>query len=77
VRVVVDTGVFSASLSRLRRPNLEAVVALMAGNRIFLAAVTVAELRYGDLVAQWGRPRHDRLEGSIRQRRSFLSPTPC
>ncbi|HUP84458.1 MAG TPA: PIN domain-containing protein [Acidimicrobiales bacterium] len=65
MRVVVDTGVFSAALSRRRRVRLEAYVALMTGNQIFLAAVTVSELRYGALVAGWGEPRRTRLEESI------------
>lgn len=38
----------------------------MAGHQIFLAAVTVSELRYGALVAGWGEARRDRLEQSIR-----------
>ena len=38
---------------------------LMAGHQVFLAAVTVSELRYGALVAQWGEPRRQRLEVSI------------
>jgi predicted nucleic acid-binding protein len=66
VRVLVDTGVFSASLSRRRRPQLQTQVELMAGNQIFLAAVTVAELRYGALVANWQANRRTRLEESIR-----------
>jgi predicted nucleic acid-binding protein len=37
----------------------------MAGNQLFLAAVSVAELRYGALVAGWGDPRRARLEDSI------------
>jgi len=37
----------------------------MAGHQIFLAAVTVAELRYGALVADWGDQRRQRLEQSI------------
>jgi tRNA(fMet)-specific endonuclease VapC len=37
----------------------------MAGNQLFLAAVTVAELRYGALVAGWGDQRRQRLEQSI------------
>jgi len=37
----------------------------MAGNQIFLAAVSVSELRYGALVAQWGPSRRQRLEHSI------------
>ncbi len=37
----------------------------MAGNQVFLAAVTVSELRYGALVAGWGVARRERLEESI------------
>jgi predicted nucleic acid-binding protein len=66
VRIVVDTGVFSASLSRRRRPALAAQVGLMTANQLFLAAVTVSELRYGALVAEWGESRRGRLEDSIR-----------
>jgi predicted nucleic acid-binding protein len=65
VKVVGDTGVFSASISRRRRARLETQVALMAGHQIFLTAVTVAGLRYGALVAGWGEQRRPRLEQSI------------
>jgi len=65
VRLVVDTGVFSAALSRRRRSAVERQIEHLAGNQIFLAAQTVAELRYGALVAEWGRPRRERLEASI------------
>ena len=51
MRVVVDTGVFSASLSRRRRAQFETHVQRMAAQQVFLAAVTVSELRYGALVA--------------------------
>jgi hypothetical protein len=62
---LVDTGVFSPSISRRRRARLEPQVGLMAGHQVFLAAVTVAELRYGALVAGWGDQRRQRLEQSI------------
>jgi predicted nucleic acid-binding protein len=65
VRIIVDTGVFSASLSRRRRPRFETQLGLMAGHQIFLAAVTVSELRYGALVAGWGETRRKRLEESL------------
>lgn len=65
MRILVDTGVFSASISRRRRARFEPQVGLMAGHQIFLAAVTVAELRYGALVAGWGDQRRQRLELSI------------
>lgn len=66
MRILVDTGIFSASISLRRRPRFDAQVQLMAGNQIFLAAVTVSELRYGALVAGWGVPRRDRLEERIK-----------
>ncbi len=65
MRVLVDTGVLSASLSRRRRVGFERKVALMSGHQIFLAAVTVAELRYGALVAGWGDTRRRHLEEAI------------
>lgn len=37
----------------------------MAGHQLILAAVTVAELRYGGLFAGWGDQRRQRLEESI------------
>jgi predicted nucleic acid-binding protein len=43
----------------------EPQVARLPGNQIFLAAVTVAELRYGALVAEWGAPRRQRVEQAI------------
>jgi predicted nucleic acid-binding protein len=64
VRLVVDTGVFSAARSRRRRPSFEVHVASLSGNQLFLAAATVAELRYGALIAEWGSPRRDRLEAA-------------
>jgi predicted nucleic acid-binding protein len=65
LRLVVDTGVFSAAISRRRRDRLESQMALLAGNQLFLASVTVAELRYGALVAEWGEPRRQQLEEAI------------
>jgi predicted nucleic acid-binding protein len=65
VRILVDTGVFSASISRRRRARFERQVGLMAVNQIFLADVTVAELRYGALVAGWEEQRRQRLEQAI------------
>jgi len=61
VRIVVDTGVFSASISRRRRQRFETQIALMAGNQIFLAATTVSELRYVRFACRRvGHPLHDR-----------------
>ena len=65
MRIVVDTGIFSASISRRRRQRFETEIALMAGNQIFLAATTVSELLYGALVAEWSEVRRERLEEAI------------
>lgn len=65
MRIVVDTGVFSASLSSRRRARFQPLIGLMAGHQLFLAAATVSELRYGALVAGWGEQRRQRLEESI------------
>lgn len=65
MRILVDTGVFSASISRRRRARFEPQVRLMTGQQIFLAAVTVAEIRYGALVARLGDQRRQRLQQSI------------
>ena len=65
MRLLVDTGVFSAALSRKRRPEFEPLVAQLPGNQLNLAAQTVAELRYGALLAGWGSARADRLEQAI------------
>ena len=64
MKLLVDTGVFSAALSRRRRPEFEPLVAPLPGNQLNLAAQSVAELRYGVLVAGWGGARSDRLECS-------------
>jgi predicted nucleic acid-binding protein len=65
VRLLVDTGVFSAALSRRRRDEFVHQVSYLAGNQLFLAVATVAELRYGALVAQWGPSRRSQLERAI------------
>jgi predicted nucleic acid-binding protein len=65
VKLVVDTGVFSAALSRRRRPSFERHVNTLAGHQLFLSVVTVAELRFGAMVAEWGQPRRAQLEVAI------------
>jgi predicted nucleic acid-binding protein len=65
VRLLVDTGVFSAAISRRRRVAIDAKVRLLSGQQLFLAAQSVAELRFGALVAEWGPPRRAMLEGAI------------
>jgi hypothetical protein len=37
--ILLDTGVFSASISRRRRARLQTQVGLMAGRQVFLAAI--------------------------------------
>ena len=65
MRLVVDTGVFSAALSRRRRQAFEPHIEALRNNQLFLSVVTVAELRYGAIVAEWGDPRRARVEGAI------------
>ena len=65
MKVVVDTGVFSAALSRRRRPSFERHVNSLAGHQLFLSVITVAELRFGAIVAEWGQPRRSQLEVAI------------
>lgn len=52
MRIVVDTGVFSAALSKRRRARLEPHVQLMAGHQVFIAAVTVSERLRGPVREQ-------------------------
>lgn len=56
MKLVVDTGVFSASLSSRRQATTTRYLAKLSGNQLFLASVSVAELRFGALVAGWGSP---------------------
>jgi len=65
VKVVVDTGVFSASLDPSRRLALASHVRHLNGNQLFLAAATVAELRFGALLAEWGERRRQLLEARM------------
>lgn len=65
MKLLVDTGVFSAALSRKRRPQFEPLVARLPGNQLNLAPQTVAELRYGVLLAGWSGARTGRLERAI------------
>ncbi|MDJ0771317.1 MAG: PIN domain-containing protein [Ilumatobacter sp.] len=65
MRLVVDTGVFSASLVPKRAIRLASHVKHLSGNQLFLAAATVAELRFGALLAGWGDKRRDQLESRI------------
>ena len=61
----MDTNVFTASLRGTRSP-LEALYAKhTAGRRIVVAPQTVAEARYGALVAGWGQRRLRELAHSM------------
>lgn len=63
--LVVDTGVVSALLGTQVRPHLAPAVAKAAGQRFLLAPQTVAELRFGALVAGWAGRRQSNLEAKI------------
>lgn len=65
MRLVVDTGVFSAGLRSQPPAGYGPVLTKMVGQQIFLAVHTVAELRFGALAAEWGEARRGRLEGAI------------
>lgn len=62
VVVVVDTNVFGASLTRRNAPLVDLYASHLVGRVIVLAARTVAELRYGALLAKWGPSRRAALE---------------
>jgi len=60
--LVVDTGVFSASLSP-RRDHVEELYADdLAGKRLFISFQTSAEIRYGALKARWQTKRLELME---------------
>ncbi len=60
--VVVDTNVFGAPLTR-RQENLASLYARhLVGRLLIVASQTVAELRFGALLAQWGPARRADLE---------------
>jgi predicted nucleic acid-binding protein len=65
VRLLVDTGVFSASLSHRHSPSLDRHVTAPLGNQLFIASATVAELGYGAIIAEWGAPQRERIETAI------------
>ena len=63
--VVVDTGVFSAPLSRRNSSIAHLYDRHLSGQLLVLAAQTVAEVRYGALAAGWGESRLAELERRI------------
>ncbi len=65
MRLLVDTGIFSASLSRRNSPLLDRHVTALLGNQLFIPSATIAELRYGAIIAEWGASRRKRRETAI------------
>jgi len=65
--VVVDTNVFTASLRGSRSPLEAAYAKHTAGRRIVVTPQTLAEARYGALVAGWGPRRLESLARAIRE----------
>src|SRR4030095_7464145 len=55
--VVVDTGVFAADLLPTKRALASSYQPFLAGRRVFISFITVAELRYGARRAGWGDSR--------------------
>jgi predicted nucleic acid-binding protein len=63
--VVIDTAVFGARLSPARASVAEEYTPLVAGRAAYVSFVTVAELRFGARLANWGQPRLRRLENLL------------
>src|SRR5205823_9739902 len=63
--VVVDTGVFGAEILRRSSPLASLYGPILAGRAVFLSFQTVAELRFGALLAGWGTTRLRRLDAKI------------
>ncbi len=55
----------SLDTAQFTSPRYNQRLQLLGNNQVFLAAATVAEPRYGSLVAGWGVSRCSRLEASI------------
>jgi predicted nucleic acid-binding protein len=62
--VAVDTGVYS-SLLRPGHPLAIRYARYLHGPLLYVAAQTVGEVRYGALVAQWGKRRVARMEALV------------
>jgi predicted nucleic acid-binding protein len=63
--VVADTGVFGASLSRRRQSIAHLYEKHLSGRQLVIATQTVAEMRYGALVAGWGESQLAELQRRI------------
>jgi predicted nucleic acid-binding protein len=65
--VLVDTNVLSAELSRRRRrsPLVEMYREHLSGRLLVIAGQTVAEMRFGAAVAEWGEARRRQMRAHI------------
>jgi tRNA(fMet)-specific endonuclease VapC len=63
--VVIDTGVFGPPLTRRTWPLGESYRPLVEGRAALVSFVTVAELRYGARLAEWGPQRLRRLDREL------------
>ncbi len=62
---MVDTDVFGAALTPRRAALATLYEPHLSGRTLVLAVQTVAELRFGALLANWGAGRRDELERRI------------
>ena len=65
--VVVDTGVFGANLAPTRVSLASAYRPILEGRPVAISFITVAELRFGAMLADWGSRRVQRLEYELGQ----------
>lgn len=65
--VVVDTGVFGATMTPSGKPLASGYQPLLEGRRAVISFVTVAELRFGAAVARWGPRRLSKLDERLIQ----------
>lgn len=63
--VVIDTSIFSARLGRRVGYLAEEYRSSLIGRPAIISFITVAELRYGAMLAGWGTKRLQRLEHEI------------
>lgn len=68
--VVVDTGVFGATMTPGGKPLASGYKPLLEGRRSIVSFITVAELRFGASLAGWGVRRLQGLEDKLTQTRT-------
>src|SRR5262252_10919736 len=73
--VVVDTGVFGAQLTRRTWPLGESYRPFVESRAALVSFVTVAELRFGARLAEWGPQRLRRLDREL-ERADTIWPGP-